>query len=175
MAGLPLHPVVVHLPLVLALLVPIVVLAATIWARREGRTRRAWMIAAALQGAIVVTGVVALKTGERDEERVERFVPETAIHAHEEAAELFVAGAACALAVTIGAGLLHRRLSPWAGILATVAAVAVAAQGVRTGHAGGRLVYQEGAAAAWAGTPGAPAAERPTIGATESPRGDDDD
>ena len=72
----PLHPVVVHFPIVLAVLAPFVALGA-LWAIRRGTlARRAWSIPAAVLGALVVSGWVAAQTGEREEDRVERVVSE---------------------------------------------------------------------------------------------------
>jgi uncharacterized membrane protein len=159
MNGLPLHPIIVHLPLVLALLAPLVLVGVTIWTRRPGASRSGWLLAGALQVAVLLGGLAALQSGERDEERVERVVPGAAIEAHEAAAQLFVAGAGVALALTLGALLLHRKGTPWAGGLAVIAAVAVAGLGVRTGHAGGQLVYQHNAGAAWAQAAGSPPAQ----------------
>lgn len=53
---------------------------------------RAWLVAVGLQIVLVASGVVALRSGEVEEERVERVVSESLIEAHEEAAEVFVWG-----------------------------------------------------------------------------------
>jgi uncharacterized membrane protein len=174
MNGLPLHPIIVHLPLVLALLAPLVLLGVTIWTRRQNASRWGWLLASALQVAVLLGGLAALRTGEGDEERVERVVPEAAIEAHEGAAQVFVAGAGVALALTLGALLLHRKGTPWAGGLAVIAAIAVAGLGVRTGHAGGQLVYQHNAGAAWAQAAGAAPAQV-MKGDGKGNRHDDDD
>lgn len=149
---LPIHPQVVHLPLALCVLMPLLCggLALAIW--RGALPGRTWWLAVALQAVLVVVGVVAMQSGESDEEIAERVVPHEAIEAHEEAAEGFVWTAAGLLALMIAAGAVpgdgRRRLLAAAS---TVLAVVVFVLGVRTGEAGGRLVYEHGAAGAHAG------------------------
>ena len=145
MNGLPLHPVVVHLPLVIALLVPALAAGLT-WASFRGRAgRRAWAIALALQAIVTGTALLAMRSGEGAEEAAEAVAPESALHAHEEAAEVFFFGT---IAVLVGLGAtvaLKPRWSRWAGLAVTGGALAVALLGERVGHAGGTLVYQHGA------------------------------
>jgi uncharacterized membrane protein len=146
---LPLHPKLVHLPIALAVIVPLVMagLLAAWW--RDVLPRRTWWLAAALQVLLVGSGVAALQSGEADEERVERAVPEAAIEAHEEAAEGFMIGAALVLVIAIAAGVVRGpRAALGLAALASVGSLAVLGLGYRTGEAGGRLVYQHGAAAA---------------------------
>lgn len=144
----PLHPVVVHFPIVLAVLAPFVALGA-LWAIRRGTlARRAWSIPAAVLGALVVSGWVAAQTGEREEDRVERVVSERPIHTHEEAAELFVYSAAGVLAIAL-VGLLPGTAGRAGRVLGTVGTVALVAVGWNVGHTGGELVYRYGAAQAY--------------------------
>lgn len=157
MTSLPLHPVMVHLPLALALLMPaLAALAAwAVWSRRVGR--RAWFAIVALQLVLVAASVVAIKTGEHEEDRVEAVVPEAALHQHEEYAEQF----AWAGAVVLGLSVVvlvpgATRMFALATLLGTLA---VAVLALRVGHAGGQLVYVHNAGAAYgsgtqrAGTP----------------------
>jgi hypothetical protein len=169
---LPLHPKLVHLPIALAVIVPLVMagLLATWW--RGALPRRTWWIAAALQALLVVSGLAALQSGEADEERVEGAVPEAAIEAHEEAAEGFLIGAAIVLVVAVGAGVVRGRGAALGlAALASVGSLAVLGLGYRTGDAGGRLVYQHGAAAAL----GAQAAPGPAGAAAAGDHDGDDD
>lgn len=152
MDSLPLHPKLVHLPIALAALMPFISFGLLVAWWRGALSRRTWVVAVALQAVLVATGVAAIWTGGDDEERVERLVPEAAIEAHEEAAEtmIWIAGGVLLLA---GGALLTRERSAQALAAATVVGtVVVLALGVRTGEAGGRLVYQHGAAAAYAPT-----------------------
>jgi uncharacterized membrane protein len=179
MTGLPLHPAIVHLPLGLALLMPLLA-AGFAWAVATGRVRpRTWLVVVAAQALRVGAGYVAMNTGGQEEERVEAVVRESAIEAHEERAEQFMwaAGATLVLAGVVVAAPALAVATPLA-VLATVATVAVAGMGLRVGHAGGQLVYQYGAASAYAtparagDTTGAPAAG---AAAVTGDRDDDDD
>lgn len=169
---LPLHPKLVHLPIALAVLMPLVTagLLAAWW--RGWLPRRTWLVAVILQGVLLGSGLLAQRSGEADEDRAEAVAPEAAIEDHEEAATVFVAASAVVLVITAAAAALrNERAARAAAALATVGAVAVLWLGYRVGEAGGRLVYQHGAAAAFV-TPGASA---PSGEVAPPRRGHDDD
>lgn len=150
------HPKVVHLPMALAVLMPLVSagLLAAWWA--GVLPRRAWLVAVALQLVLVGSGVVALRSGEHEEERVERVVDEKLIETHEESAEAFVWGAGAILVLQLAAAALRREATARAMAAAAVAGtLLVLFLGYRTGEAGGRLVYEHGAAAVYTSGRGA--------------------
>jgi uncharacterized membrane protein len=169
MDNLPLHPKLVHLPIALAILVPVIAALILLAWWRGKLPRWTWWGAVALQGALVLSGLAARQSGEDDEEKVERLVPEAALEAHEEAAGAFVIASAVVLALGIAGGVVRAPGVARGLAGATVAGTLIVAWfGYRVGAAGGELVYRHGAAAAFA-TPagGAP----PPAGA----RADDDD
>jgi len=155
---LPLHPRIVHLPIALSVLMPLVTSGLLLAWWRGWLPRKAWAVAVALQLALVVCGLVAIKTGEADEHQAETVVSERLIEAHEEAAKLLTAGAFVILLVAAGALALRAEgAARTVAALATAGTLAVLFLAYRTGEAGGRLVYVHGAARAWApGAPGAP-------------------
>jgi uncharacterized membrane protein len=166
MSSLPLHPAIVHLPLGLAVLMPILA-GGFAWALWRGRVRpRAWIAVVALQALLVGGGFVAMKTGEAEEDRVEAVVTKNAIHEHEELAEQFVWSAGLTLALTALVLVMRRPAAVrMASAVAVLGTVVVTGMALRVGHAGGELVYAHGAASAYtsqarAGTPepGTPAA-----------------
>lgn len=159
MSSLPLHPALVHVPLGLAVVLPLLAVALAIRAFRSGAPRAAVAALVALQAVLFASGLLAGKLGEADEDRVERVTGEAAIERHEERAEAFVWGAGIVLAGAAALLVAPRRAhAAGLGVLAA-ATVAVAALAVRTGQAGGELVYTHGAASAWVpAAPGAPAA-----------------
>jgi len=154
----PLHPKLVHLPIALAVLMPLVSagLLAAWW--RGLLPRRTWAVAVVLQVLLVGSGVAALRSGEADEERVEEVVAEGPIKAHEEAAEAFLWGAAVVLlAMLAAAAVPNERAARALAAAAAAGTLVVLFLGYRTGEAGGRLVYQHGAASVFAESAGAPA------------------
>jgi uncharacterized membrane protein len=136
----PLHPALVHFPLVLAVLLPVVALVA-LWVIRRGTpARRAWLAPLAVVAALALSAWLAVETGELDQDRAEDVVGEQTLQQHEEAAERFLGLSVGLLALT-AAGLLGGRLGRTARGLGLVASLGMVAAGVQVGHSGGRIVY----------------------------------
>ena len=165
------HPKLVHIPMALGVLMPIIAggLLLTWW--RNWLPRRGWLVAVALQAVLFASGIAALRSGEAEEERVERVVDERFIEQHEEAAEMFVWAGGVVLVVMILAAALGAGRSgiPLAAV-ATLGTLLVLGLGYRTGQAGGNLVYQHGAGQAYSG----PARSSPGQAMTEPRRHHDD-
>ncbi len=145
------HPAIVHIPMALSILMPLIAGGITVAWWRGWLSPKAWVIAVALQGVLVASGAMSMQTGEQDEDRVERIVPERFIEEHEEAAEAFIwAGGGVFALMLVGLLASGRREGiPLAGA-ATLATLVVLGLGYRTGQAGGALVYEHGAANAFA-------------------------
>jgi uncharacterized membrane protein len=144
----PLHPAVVHLPIALALLIPLFAVATLVAARSGWLPTRAWAFVVLLQALLVGSAWIAIETGEDEEERVERVVAERHIEAHEERAERLLWGAGGVLLV-IAAGLASGRLGALARPLGSALSFGVLALAIDVGHTGGELVYRHGAASAY--------------------------
>ena len=173
---LPLHPAVVHFPIVLAVLLPISA-AWALWAIRKGTTpRRAWSVPTAMAAALALSALVAVKTGEAQDERVERVVAEQPLETHAAAAETCRAWSG-GLALIVAAGLLRGRAGGIARVLGGTGAAALVAVAVYVGHSGGKLVYQYGAASAYTGASARPsvAGERVSSMASRPASRDGDD
>ena len=152
MNNIPLHPMIVHFPIVLAILLPVFALAALTIIRRR-RNVGLWIVPFALAVLLAGSAFVAMRTGEAEEERVENVVPENVLHQHEEAAERFlvVAGLIAGIAAL---GLVRGTIGSAARIVATVGSLVIVFLGVQVGQAGGALVYEHNAGAAYVSSGG---------------------
>ena len=172
MDALLFHPKLVHVPIALGVLMPLVAGGLFLAWWRNWLPWRSWFVAVALQAVLLASGVLALRSGEAEEERVERFVPEQAIEAHEEAAEAFVVASGVVLGLMLLAGALGaQRHGLPAAAVATAGTVVVLGLGYRTGQEGGRLVYEHGAAQAYASA----ATTTPSSAEPAQQKRDDDD
>lgn len=169
----PLHPAIVHFPVVLAFLLPISAFVAIWTIRRGARVTRAWAVPFAIAAALTLSSWAATETGESQEEKVENVVAEAPFEAHEEAAELFMTGSAVLLLLTAG-GLIKGITGRVGRVAATVGSLALVAGGAYVGHTGGQLVYKYGAASAYAPA-GGQVRETSTPASLTSNRGADDD
>jgi hypothetical protein len=168
MTNLPLHPAIVHIPLGLAFILPLVAtgLTAAVWRRRLPRSAFALLVG--MQAVLVVSGVTALRLGEGDAHRVEAAVGEPAIERHEDRAEAFLWTAGVVLALSAALLVAPARAAPGLGAAIVAGTVAVAALGFLAGEAGGELVYVRGAAAVYA-----PGGMAPVPAARRARHGDD--
>ncbi|MBI5505720.1 MAG: hypothetical protein HY899_13045, partial [Deltaproteobacteria bacterium] len=131
---LPLHPKLVHLPIALAVLMPLISVALLAAWRRQWLPRRVWIVAVALQAVLVISGIAAIRSGGAEEERVEKVVAEAVIEAHEEAAEAFVWAAAVVLVLALGGALMpDERTARSLAAAATAGTLVVLFLGYRTG------------------------------------------
>jgi len=144
MFDLPLHPVVVHFPIVLGSLLPF--LALMLWwaIKREFLQQKVWVLVTVMALAYGASAIVAVELGEKDEDKVEEIVSERVIEEHEEAGEMIPWVAGSLFLVSL-AGLVRKNSHSLRLGLAVLSLVALIPL-VETGHTGGELVYQYGAA-----------------------------
>lgn len=154
----PLHPAVVHFPIVLVVILPLVAIVA-LWAIHRGAAARAaWWPVVAVSAVLVGASWVAVQTGKWEEDTVERVAADSAIEEHEESAELFLPLTVAGL-LLVSTGLLADRPGRIGRHVAIAAALGLVIAGYRVGHTGGALVYEHGAATAYTNPrPGASAA-----------------
>jgi uncharacterized membrane protein len=168
----PLHPAIVHFPIVLAVLTPLLA-AGAFWAIHSGRLPgRSWLGIVILQVVLVGTAWIATETGERDEDRVERVVAERPIEEHEEDAERFLTLAALVLPLA-AAGMLAGRVGAINRALTIALSMAALGAAGFAGHSGGELVYRHGAAMAYSQP--APGEAGLPLAYSENDEYDDDD
>ncbi|MCU0650498.1 MAG: hypothetical protein MUF00_21100 [Gemmatimonadaceae bacterium] len=151
----PLHPVIVHLPIALAVLVPIFAIGTLVVIARGATVSRTWSVTVALLAALTASSWVSVETGETADEEVEAVVAEAPIETHEEAAEAFLAASAIVFGIAL-VGLARGRLGQGARLAGTVGTLVLVVMGWRVGHSGGALVYEHGAASAYTNAATAP-------------------
>ena len=144
----PLHPSVVHFPLVFGVLLPVVAVVAFWLSRRAPSRRGPWLSLSVVALALVISAWAALQTGGDQEETVESVVAGSVIHDHEELAEGFLLGSGL-VALAILVGLAPGRIGQGARTLAVIASFAIPVLAIRVGGSGGELVYEHGAASAY--------------------------
>lgn len=158
---MPLHPALVHLPLGLAIVLPLITLFAV--QQLFKLQRAASLLVLALAAVLFIGALAGRQTGENDEERVEKVVAEAVIEEHEEMANAFTVAAGVVLATALATVLLGRRpAARWAGVVTVVATLVAAGLGINAGHKGGLVVYENGGARAYMKAGGAPDAAAPT-------------
>ena len=140
----PLHPAVVHFPIVLILLGTLAAVVAVVW--------RQWRLPA-LAAALLVLGALggwaALATGESDGGLVENTSAGVTalLEEHENWAKRTLTAAVLAAAMALGSAVLWRfpRVARGVAVAAALAAGTASWTVYETGHRGGALVYQHGA------------------------------
>lgn len=166
----PLHPALVHFPIVLILLGTGLSILAVFW--RKGYVP-AFAAALMVMGALGAWAAVA--SGKSDGGLVENTSAAvgTLLDAHEMWAERTLTAAAIAAGIAVGSVALIRRFpraARGAAVAAALAAMVAAWTVYETGHRGGALVYQHGAGVNTART----ATETPAMAqAGENPTGSD--
>jgi uncharacterized membrane protein len=146
----PLHPAVVHFPIVLMFVFSVFAVIATLRTARRPN-RRMWVAPTLLAAALALAAYVSVRTGEAQEERVEQVVLESRIEAHEENAELFMRVAFIALAAAL-LGFVRGKIGNIARFTASVASLVLIGVGILVGSSGGELVYRHGAAQVYTDT-----------------------
>ncbi|MGD8699451.1 MAG: hypothetical protein PVJ43_09185 [Gemmatimonadales bacterium] len=144
----PLHPALVHFPIVFTFILPVIALGALWMIRRGTPPRRAWAPVVVVTGLLAASSWLAVQTGGAQEDRVEGVVAERPLENHEESGERFLLLSVVGLGV-MGAGFLRGRagrVGRWAG---AVAAGVLLLAGWQVGHTGGELAYRHGAAAVY--------------------------
>lgn len=157
---MPLHPALAHLPLGLSLVLPLIAAFAA-WRLWKGERPATFLVL--LLSAILVGGVFATReTGEEDADLVKKVVPKGTIGPHADAADFFTGGAVLVLVLAIATVALGaRKQARYAAAALVVVTLWHAAVGVRTGHLGGEIVYENNGASAHAKGTGAAAPAAP--------------
>jgi uncharacterized membrane protein len=146
----PLHPAIVHFPIALAFILPVLILVFSLMIKKNKMAPQAWFIIIGLQLLTTVTGYVSLESGEEAEDVVEKVLDKKLIHEHEERAEIFVGSTVIALVLSTAAFFLRKEFQFILKLVVFVLSLVSSFLAYRTGHSGGELVYRYGAASAYA-------------------------
>ncbi len=141
----PLHPALIHFPIVLMIFLPVVAVGALLAIRGGLRPSRAWAFPLGLAAVLAVSSFAAVRTGQAEEERVDEQVPTTMIETHEEAGERFLILSGI-LVVVMAAGLIRGGVGRAARVVGVAGALALTVAGYQVGHSGGQVVYGDGTA-----------------------------
>lgn len=146
----PLHPKIVHIPLALAMLLPILNVAIVLSWWKKWLPRRVWIISACLHAVMTFSAFVAMQTGETEEHITERVVSEDRIHEHEDAAESFLWASVVALLLALIAAIADQEpIGLKYAVFTTILAILCSVLAIEAGHQGGELVYKYGAGRAF--------------------------
>lgn len=137
-----LHPAVVHVPVGLALVLPLFVAGLALARWRKWLRPRSWVVVVALQVLILGGALLAEQTGEALEDHGERIAGEQAVEAHEEVAEAFTVAAGVSLLLFASVLFVGAR-RPSAVLLLTSlgASLLVALLAARAGQLGGEITH----------------------------------
>lgn len=143
-SGLPLHPIMVHMPMALVILLPVITLIAFfVFKKSENITGKKMMVYVGIFHLfLTISTFISLETGEAEEDRVERVVAERYIEIHEHKAEAFMSATSIALvAVFIAAFLFADKFFTPTMIMVMLMQGVLIYLGYQVGHSGGELVY----------------------------------
>lgn len=165
----PVHPLIVHFPIVLTFILPILIVVFAYMIKINKATPKSWLIIIGLQLAVVITGYISLETGETEEHTVEKVVAKSIIHEHEEAAEIFVGSTVLALVLSIGAFFIRKEIGFPVKLGIAALTLVSCYLAYRTGLLGGELVYKHGAASAYTESSEQGLLPTPGMNTSESP------
>jgi len=168
---MPTHPLLVHFPIVFAVLVPFAMITALAVAKKTGSFKPVWTAVVGLCLLLTVSAFVTMEFGENEEEKVEKVVSEQVMENHEESAEAFAW--ATLLPLFLSGLLLYKNNTPLK-VAAVASGIVVLALVIKTGHSGAELVYKYNAGSAYASLQ-SPIGAGSMHGAVDMEDDDDDD
>lgn len=145
----PLHPFLAHIPLTLALFMPIILWVSVYLIAKEKVSTKAWWASVAVQVVIVASAYIALSSGEGEEDIVVQFVPKKIIGQHENMAEVFSGLSVILLGVMMVINFVQEKVAKYFRIIAAVFSIIPLGVGLYAGRLGGQIAYAHGGAEAY--------------------------
>ncbi|MBN8217348.1 MAG: hypothetical protein J0L75_11950 [Spirochaetes bacterium] len=144
---MPLHPFLVHLPLGLALALPVALLAYLIRGRlrRQSQGRSGWFVVLLLQAVLFASVLLSNRTGNADGRRAGVALAAAPLDEHEDAANLFTVSAAVTLLAAMAGAFTTRSRAAFLWLTLGLS-VFQGALAFRAGFLGTELIYRHGAA-----------------------------
>jgi uncharacterized membrane protein len=141
MLDLPVHPIIVHFPIAIGCLLPLLMLLNIVAMRRWQWPQKTWWMIVAFQLIFLLSSIAAVEAGEWDEEN--RSAPMAAGMAdHEEWGEKVPIAAGVMLVLTL-VPLFIRKRNHSMMIACIVGSAVVVVLLIKVGHTGGLLVYDQ--------------------------------
>jgi uncharacterized membrane protein len=144
---MPLHPFIVHLPVGLALVMPLLLFVFIIRGklRRQSQGRSGWLLVMILQAVILAGALFSNRTGDDDSQRVVPAVSASLVEAHEDAAHILtvVSAVLMLVAATAAFHFKFREMLIWVSLGLSCLQWG---QVMHTAKLGTELVYRYGAA-----------------------------
>lgn len=155
----PLHPAVVHLPLGIAVVFPLIAATLAFFIFKGRWAASTWWLAVVLQATVAIGAVVAVRSGEQIEDRVEDSLTgagQEELHEHEELGEAFQYAALALLLLVIAGAFVRGTPGNIVRAASAAGALGLLGLGVEVGEHGGAVVYEHNGAAVFSqpATPG---------------------
>lgn len=147
----PLHPFFAHIPLVLALFMPVVLWTTIILIARRKIGAQSWWVPVVIQAVIVVFAYIALSSGENEEDLVAQFIPKRFISQHENMAEVFSGLSVLLLGVVMVVNFVNEKVAKKLRVIAALFSFVPLGMGLYVGRLGGEIAYAHGGAEAYYG------------------------
>lgn len=105
---MPVHSAVVHFPVVISYVLPVLVLVFAYMIKKNKMSGAAWPIIIGLHAIVTLTGYLALESGETNEKAFAEIVTPELILKHETTAEIFVGLSVLCLLLSIASQLVRK-------------------------------------------------------------------
>ena len=146
MLALPVHPALVHLPIGMSFLLPLLALSIAFAITRTWLPRGAWLLVVMVSAIITGAAFFTRQTGEQEEHRLNDPSLQRGIHEHEESANWFIASTVLTSLLAVAVAFIKSvRAFSVASFLVAVFTFFPLSIALRTGYLGGRLVFEQAA------------------------------